>query len=69
MAEYARRQQHVIIADSRINGVYELIKEKKKPGHCFQVYKYNGATFTELAEKADTHAQNYPFDIIYIVGV
>ena len=64
---YARRREHWVFIDSRGTGLYEKIKSR---GHreFIGVWRKPGATFEELVGLAANHLDNYPFDVVYVIG-
>ena len=64
---YARRREHWVFTDSRGSGLYEKIKQQHHP-EFIGVWKKSGATFQEIVDLAANHLQNYPFDVVYVVG-
>ena len=63
----AEKRKHIIMFDSRGNGLQTEI-EKIKPDIPVEAWFFGGANYERLKDEADYYAKNRPFDIIYIVG-
>ena len=59
---------HLVVGDSRIAGIGDLIKEKGGAVELIEFKMCKGANLERLAEEAVGHLSKCPFDVIYIAG-
>ena len=68
MALLGRKRLHLVISDSRVAGIGDLIKKKGVQNELIEFRMRKGASLGELADTATTHLGKCPFDVVYIAG-
>ena len=63
-----RRRKHIIMFDSRGDGLQEKIEKINDSGVRIEAWFFGGANYERLKDEANYYAGMNPFDIIYIVG-
>ena len=56
-----------MFADSRCEGIFEELQKVEKK-EFIGFWTHNWANLWSLAEDAELHLKNYPFDVMYIMG-
>ena len=62
------KRLHLVISDSRIAGIGDLVKGKGSHKEEIEFRMRKGASFGEMADSAIKHLGKCPFDIVYIAG-
>ena len=68
MALLGGKRIHLVIGDSRVAGIGDIVTRKGGANEHVEFKLCKGATFSELAEVAEGHLQKCPFDVIYLAG-
>ena len=67
MVTLGSKRIHLVLTDSRGNGLQERI-DKLNPPEYMEVDDRKGATLSQLIEIAEDYLPKHPFDILYVVG-
>ena len=68
MVTLGSKRIHVVLTDSRGDGVDTRIVKLNKSGECMDLRVYKGATFDHLVEIAEGYLPKHLFDVVYIAG-